>query len=96
VRLRCPGISLKSGEESVLRGRVTPAGSATTVTYQVRWDGTSWKSKGTSAVKAKGHYSFPIVIPRSAPAGRTYEWRVIAKSGTKVVATSGIRRTLVR
>jgi len=96
VSLRCPGLSLKPGEESVLRGRVYPAGVAKSVTYQMRSVGGHWKSKKTSRVKANGHYSFSIVIPRTAPVGRNYEWRVVAKAGTKVVAVSQVRTTLVR
>lgn len=96
VVLRCPGISLERGERAVLRGHVAPVGAATKVTYQSRWDGGDWKSGATARLSAKGQYSFAIRIPRAAPVGRTYEWRVIATSGGQTVATSPVRSTLVR
>ena len=96
VVLRCPGISLERGEKAVLRGHVAPAGAATKVTYQSRWDGGDWKSGATARLSAKGQYSFAIRIPRAAPVGRTYEWRVIATSGRQTIATSPTRTTLVR
>lgn len=96
VALRCPGISVDAGGKAVLKGRVTPAGSDVKVTYQVRWDGTAWRDKATVRPTERGSYRFAVQVPRSAPAGRTYEWRVVAKAGTKVVATSQIRSSLVR
>ena len=96
VVLRCPGITLERGEKAVLRGHVAPVGAATKVTYQSRWDGGDWKSGATARLSAKGQYSFAIRIPRAAPVGRTYEWRVIATSGGQTVATSQTRTTLVR
>ncbi|MFM7210696.1 MAG: hypothetical protein ACKOYQ_01625, partial [Actinomycetota bacterium] len=73
-----------------------PVGAATKVTYQTRWDGGAWKSGATARLSAKGQYDFAIRIPRAAPVGRTYEWRVIATSGRQTVATSQTRSTLVR
>ena len=96
VSLRCPGISLKPGDESVLRGRVYPANANVTMTYQVRMDGGAWRSMKSAEPKARGGYRFTFTVPRSAPAGRTYEWRVVAKTGKKVVAVSQTRSTLVR
>lgn len=96
VVLRCPGISLERGEKAVLRGHVAPVGAATKVTYQSRWDGGDWKSGATARLSAKGQYAFAIRIPRAAPVGRTYEWRVVATSGREIVATSPVRSTLVR
>lgn len=96
VVLRCPGVSLGAGEKAVLRGRVIPVGAATTVTYQMRWDGGAWKAGATARLSAKGHYNFAIRVPRAAPAGRTYEWRVLAMSGRKVIATSQTRTAVVR
>ena len=96
VLLRCPGISLEPGEKAVLRGRATPLGAADKVTYQMRWDGGAWKDGAVSLLSAKGRYNFAIRIPRAAPVGRTYEWRVVATSGKQIVATSQIRTTFVR
>lgn len=96
VVLRCPGISLAPGEKSVLRGNVAPVGAATKVTYQMRWDGGAWKDGATARLSAKGRYSFPVQIPRMAPAGRAYEWRVLATSGQRTIATSQVRTTFVR
>jgi hypothetical protein len=96
VTLRCPGISIDRGGKAVLKGRVVPAGANVKLTYQVRWDGTAWRDKATVRPTPRGSYRFAVQVPRSAPAGRTYEWRVVAKAGTQVVATSQTRTTLVR
>ncbi|MGA1700619.1 MAG: hypothetical protein ACO4BY_05730 [Candidatus Nanopelagicales bacterium] len=96
VTLRCPGISIDPGDKAVLKGRVIPAGANVKVTYQVRWEGTQWRDKATVRPTARGSYRFAVQVPRSAPAGRTYEWRVVATKGRTVVATSQIRSSLVR
>jgi len=96
VTLRCPGISIDRGGKAVLKGRVVPAGANVKLTYQVRWDGTAWRDKATVRPTPRGSYRFAVQVPRSAPTGRTYEWRVVATTGTKVVATSQIRSSLVR
>lgn len=96
VTLRCPGIAVDAGGKAVLKGRVTPAGASVKVTYQVKWDGTSWRDKATVRPNARGGYRFSVDIPRAAPVGRTYQWRVVASSGGDVVAESQTRSTLVR
>ena len=96
VTLRCPGLSIDAGGRVVLTGRVVPAGADVKVTYQVRWDGTAWRDKATVRPTARGSYRFAVQVPRSAPLGRTYEWRVVATSGRTVLATSQVRSSLVR
>lgn len=96
VALRCPGISIDAGGTAVLKGRVTPANAKVKVTYQVKWDGTDWRDRATVRPAASGGYRFEVKVPRSAPTGRTYEWRVVATSGSAVLATSQVRSTLVR
>ncbi|MFZ8981842.1 MAG: NADH-ubiquinone oxidoreductase-F iron-sulfur binding region domain-containing protein, partial [Candidatus Nanopelagicales bacterium] len=59
-------------------------------------EGTQWRDKATVRPTGRGSYRFAVQVPRSAPAGRTYEWRVVATQGRTVVATSQIRSSLVR
>jgi hypothetical protein len=96
VVLRCPGISIDPGATAVLRGRVVGGGDRTKVTLQVRWDGRAWRSESRQSVKASGSYRFKVAVPDSAPAGRVYQWRVVATSGSAPIATSQVRTTLVR
>ncbi len=96
VSLRCPGISVARGSKAVLKGRVTPAASDATVTYQVRVDGGAWREKSTVQPDDRGSYRFVIAVPRSAPVGRIYEWRVKATAGDSAIAVSPIRSAVVR
>lgn len=96
VALRCPGVVLDPGSKTALKGRVLPAGTDVTLTYQVKWDGTAWRDKASTRPTAGGSYRFAVALPGSAPSGRVYSWRVIATSGDRVVAQSQVRTTLVR
>lgn len=96
VALRCPGIAVDAGGKAVLKGRVTPPGADVKVTYQVKHEGRSWADRATVRPTERGSYRFVVPIPRSAPAGRTYQWRVVATSGSSIVAVSQTRTSLVR
>jgi len=96
VTLRCPGISIDPGTTAILRGRVQGAGPGTKVTLQARWNGRAWRDEGRKAVAPNGSYRFRVAVPASAPAGRVYEWRVVATSGSRELAQSQVRSTLVR
>ena len=96
VNLRCPGLTVDAGQTALIRGRVTPADADVTVTYQVRRDGGEWRDRASMEPTARGKYRFEIEIPRSAPTGRTYEWRVVAISGGQAVAVSQTRAAVVR
>lgn len=96
VTLRCPGISMKPGDVSALRGRVTPADNVTAVQYQVRWGGGEWRSKAITELDNEGRYRLPIKVAKNAPEGRVYEWRVVALNESGIVAVSQTRSTIVR
>jgi hypothetical protein len=96
VTLRCPGITVDRGKAAVLRGRVSPADGAAKVRLQESRDGSDWRTIATRSVGVKGDYRFTAMVPRSAPLGRTYSWRVVATSGSRILGVSRIRTSSVR
>ena len=96
VNLRCPGIALAAGSSAVLKGRITPADSDVKVSYQVRWEGTSWRDRAAMKPTAMGSFRFVVPISEAAPVGRTYQWRVVATAGAEVVGVSQTRTSLGR
>ncbi len=96
VSLRCPGITVRAGSTAVLRGRVTPVGGGGEVLLQASLDGGSWRDRARAVPGPDGDFRFTQRIPRSAPEGRTYRWRVVALSGSDVLAVSVVRSASVR
>jgi len=84
----------KEGDDVFLTGQVTPQGAGLAVIRQVRYVGqTNWNDRASSTTDADGNYSFTIAAITSS--GTTYSWRVVALSGSTVIATSPIRTVTV-
>lgn len=96
VTLRCPGITLARGATALLRGVVTPANAATRVRLQVSSDGSAWAGVAVKALGPGGNYRFTTVVPRSAPVGSSFSWRVVALKGSKALGVSQVRTSSVR
>lgn len=96
VTLRCPGLTVDAGSTAILRGRVTPVAADVALRLQVSLDGGAWRDGTVIEPGAGGHYRVAYRIPRSAPEGLTYRWRVAALSGGHAVAVSPTRTAAVR
>ena len=96
VTLRCPGLTVDAGSTANLRGRVTPGAEGIILRLQVSRDGGAWRDATVIEPGADGQYRVAYPIPRSAPEGRTYRWRVAALSEGHAVAVSPTRTAAVR
>jgi SpoIID/LytB domain protein len=94
MTLEMSPVAPKEGDDVFLTGQVTPQGAGLAVIRQVRYVGqTNWNDRASSTTDADGNFSFTIAAITSS--GTTYSWRVVALSGSTVIATSPMRTVTV-